>query len=284
MDNIKLNWYNEFNNNLNLSKYNNIDDYINKLKNQNNNKNIENKISLIEQDYFNKIDHIHDLYNNSNNIKILKTKNSLIILQKELEIIKILTKYTLQNKTLDYDFFKLCLTLLLDLSETLKKRLGQKDIIHDNIKKKNKYFEDNKINESNLNDLNLLNTNKNDDDINGNINDDIIDDINNNTIARCSYKFCSYKEKCSYNYNLKSKNLCYQDHYVHNMVSADLKILLKYIDDKYNNSKIILHTKEILKTINTLSFVISHMECELKSKCLYQPENEWESFHIVKNK
>ena len=102
-------------------------------------------------------------------------------------------------------------------------------------------------------------------------------------ISRCSYKFCNFKDTCNYNYN-KSKNMCYQDHYVHNMVSADLKILIEYIEQKYGNTKVVLHNKEILKTINTLSYVINHMENELKTKCLYLPENEIESYHFIKLK
>jgi hypothetical protein len=67
------------------------------------------------------------------------------------------------------------------------------------------------------------------------------------------------------------------------MVSADLKILINYINLK-NISFNALLNKEILKTINTLSFVIGHMELELRTKCLYIPESEWESCHIIKNK
>ena len=67
------------------------------------------------------------------------------------------------------------------------------------------------------------------------------------------------------------------------MVSADLKILINYINLK-NISFNALLNKEILKTINTLSFVIGHMELELKTKCLYIPESEWESCHVIKNK
>ena len=112
------------------------------------------------------------------------------------------------------------------------------------------------------------------------INNDKNQDSTQSTITRCSYKFCSYQDSCTYNYNLKTKNLCYQDHYVHNMVSSDLKILLNYIKQQSS----VMHNKEILKTINTLSFVIGHMELELRTKCLYLPENEWEMCHVVKNK
>jgi len=345
MSNVNFEWFNNYSLNINLSNNNFINESIIKLKNKTNYKNMEDKILQIEKDYFDKIDYIKNLYNNSNKIKILKTKNSLIILQKELEIIKILTKYTLQNKILDYNFFKLCLILLLDLSETLRLRLNQKNLLHEDIKNKKNIIDDtkkNKLNKINniiidnidsistnnidsivstnnidlvsTNNIDLVSTNNIDsivstdnidsivstnnidlvstDNIDSIVSTDnkiisdtiIIDKMNAYSISRCSYKFCSYKDKCSYNYNTKSKNLCYQDHYVHNMVSADLKILLKYINENFNNSINILHTKEILKTINTLSFVISHMENELRIKCLCLPENEWESCHFIKYK
>ena len=218
-----------------------LNDYINKLSNKSQEKNIEYKVNQIEKDYENKLKEIEDLCKNKDEINKIKDKNSLFILQKELEIIKLLTKYTLQNKEINYIFFVECLNILLSLSEILRIRLGQKEIQHD---------KQNKFNESSIN--------------------------------RCSYKFCSYKDTCKYNYDQKTKNLCYQDHYVHNMVSADLRILLDYIKNKTDN--MLLHNKEILKTINTLSFVIGHMESELKTKCIYSNENEWENFHFVKNK
>jgi hypothetical protein len=67
------------------------------------------------------------------------------------------------------------------------------------------------------------------------------------------------------------------------MDSADLAILIEYIEQKFKDPSVIIHNKEILKTINTLSFVINHMENELKSKCMYLDEYEWESCHFVKN-
>ena len=102
--------------------------------------------------------------------------------------------------------------------------------------------------------------------------------INKNNLHRSSYKFCNFKEKCSYNYT-KKRNYCYQDHYVHNMVSYDIKVLINFIE----NNDITSNNKEILKSINTISFVINHMESELNAKCMYLEENEWESFHIINN-
>ena len=242
---MELNWYETYSLHIDI-KDKKINDMIAKLAtvNKEDEKNVENKIKKIEEDYMEKLADMKKLCTDSNIIDTLKSKSSLIILQKELDIIKLITKYTLQNKELDYSFFSDCLNVLLQLSETLRIRLGQKEIMHDKTQSVDKTV------------------------------------VDQNIITRCSYKFCSYQDSCTYNYNFKTKSLCYQDHYVHNMVSADLKILLNYIKLKST----IHHNKEILKTINTLSFVISHMELELRTKCLYLPENEWESCHFVKNK
>ncbi len=235
-------WFNNYyinNIDYDITKFTN---YINKLSTTDNNV-FESKIIQIENEYQNKLNEIKILYENKEEINNIKKKSSLIILQKELDIIKLFTKYTLQNKTLDYDYFVICLNILLELSETLRLRLGQKEINNEKM---------------------LQNA--------------------ESVISRCSYKFCSYQDSCEFNYNLKSRNMCYQDHYVHNMVSYDLKILLNYIKHKYFDTKIILHNKEILKSINTLSYVIGHMELELKTKCLYIPDKEWELCHYIKNK
>lgn len=221
-----------------------INDMILRLTKKSEEKNIEFKVLQLENEYQNKLKETEELCNNPEDITKIYNQNSLYILQKELDIIRLLTKYTLQNKNIDYNFFISCLNILLNLSEVLRIRLGQKEFSHDK-QKQNKY--------------------------------------NDNSIYRCSYKFCSYKDTCKYNYDLKTKNLCYQDHYVHHMVSADLKILLEYIKTKSNDATF-LHNKEVLKTINTLSFVIGHMESELKTKCIYLEEKAWNSCHYVKNK
>jgi len=98
----------------------------------------------------------------------------------------------------------------------------------------------------------------------------------NNNINRGSYNFCNYKENCSHLYERK-KHKCYHDHYVHNMVSLDIKNLINYLNKLKNISK--NNSKEILKTINTLSYVINHMESELNAKCKYYEESEWYKFH-----
>lgn len=243
MSDCELSWYNTFYDN--KSKMIIEDELFNKLlntlKNQTNQNSVQLKVNQLETEYQQKLKEIELLCTNVDNIEIVKKENSLKILQKELDVIRLLTKYSLQNNQLNYTFFMNALKLLYNLSESLRNRIGQKEI---SIEKKN-YTDDN--------------------------------------ISRCSYKFCNFKDSCNYNYN-KSKNLCYQDHYVHNMVSADLKVLMDYIEQKYGNDQVVAHNKEILKTINTLAFVINHMESELKSKCMYLQENEIESYHFVKIK
>ncbi len=228
------NWYNKYYNKNKLIS-NKYDNYLNYFKKIDNFKKQINKIELS----FNK--DINELKKNGENINnfinIYKNKKSLEILQKEAEIIRLLSKYSLQNNNMDYNFFYNSISLLINLSNLLQDNLKQPILKH------------------------------NDYDI-------------KEFIPRCSYKFCNFKGSCGYNYNNNS-TICYQDHYVHNMVSADLYVLLEYIKLFKNENKLI-HNKEILKSINTLSFVINHMEKELKSKCLYQDKSDWNKFHFTK--
>lgn len=88
--------------------------------------------------------------------------------------------------------------------------------------------------------------------------------ISNNMVARSSYKFCNYNFECQFNYNIKKHCGCFAQHYVHNLVCADLNALKMYITSNkltLNESKI----NEIRKSMNTLSFVINHMYDELKN-------------------
>ena len=243
-DIIETSWYEKYynpNNKMLIDK-SDFNKLINILKSQSDQNVVQIKIAQIETEYLLKLKEIENLCINVDEINKLCNLNSLKILQKELDVIKLLTKYSLQNNQLNYNFFMNALKLLLSLSESLRVRLGQVEIKIEKII------------------------------------------YNDDNISRCSYKFCNYKDSCNYNYN-KSKNLiCYQDHYVHNMVSGDLKVLIEYIEQKYGEIKVVSHNKEILKTINTLSFVINHMESELKAKCMYLSENEIEGFHFVKIK
>jgi len=81
-------------------------------------------------------------------------------------------------------------------------------------------------------------------------------------IARSSYKFCESNFECEFNYKDKSNKGCYAQHYVHNIVYADLVAIICYIKDIIDN-KIELNIIELSKCIKTVSFVIKHMMEEL---------------------
>ena len=236
----KNNWYNKYYIQKEFNE--NYSKYLKYFKNKKEEINLEKKINFLEKNYKIEIDELKKKFENENYINNLKNLTSLEILQNEMKLIKILSKYCLENNILDYYFFYNSLQLFSKINNILKNRLNQPTINHENE------------------DINL-------------------------GIPRCSYKFCNFKASCSYNYNNKyvkgNKNICYQDHYVHNMVSADINILIKYIELNNQDGKI-KHNKEILKSINTLCYVINHMENELKEKCMYLNKSEWEKFHKTK--
>lgn len=198
-------------------------------------------VEYIHQINFNNIDINNnqrlklDYYkNNIDNIIIDYNQNSLELLKIEDELTFYLHKYCLKTHDIENEFIIKMLNIILNISNTLKKRC-------------------------NLNDFNLKTNDK-----------------NKNDLKRCSYKFCKFKENCNYNY-CKKKCVCYQDHYVHHMVSFDIIQLLNYL----NNLNI--NHMEILKSIKTLAFVINHMKNELSVRCLYAKPNEIEKNHIVNN-
>jgi hypothetical protein len=92
-------------------------------------------------------------------------------------------------------------------------------------------------------------------------------------IPRSSYQFCDFGYDCDYNYNHKKHEGCLYQHYVHNLVYADIMSLLEYIgnvkDKSFNDIKFI----EIIKCLNTLSYVIGHMYDELKHVKFYNKNN-----------
>lgn len=96
-----------------------------------------------------------------------------------------------------------------------------------------------------------------------------------NHIPRSSYKFCSFKDNCKYNYydNKKNNNKgCYAHHYVYDLLEFDLTVIIYYLnnfikDDLFNNS-------ELSKSFTTINFVIKHMHDELNNILLYVKEDE----------
>ena len=229
----------------------NSDNINNNNINNNKDKILEDNLNKLEINYKNKLNELEINSTDIEYINTIKHHNSLKLLQFEVNIIQLLTKYVLQNKQFNYIFLSNSLQLLLKISEILRIRLRQPEINHNNI-------------------------------------------FPNGNLIRCSYKFCNFKDTCIYNYSnnnnnnynnnkLYKKNKCYQNHYVHHMVSADIKIVLSYINNGIQDKNFIIYNKEIFKTINTLSYVIIHMENELKSKCMYFQESEWENYHISNN-
>lgn len=94
-------------------------------------------------------------------------------------------------------------------------------------------------------------------------------------IMRCSYKFCNFKSDCKFYYNKKK---CNSDHFVHNMISADLDNLIKFFKNKSDKSN--TNNKEVIKSINTILYVICHMKGELLDSCRYESKDKWENYHI----
>ena len=230
-------WYDKYFNNK-IYEINEYDDFLKHFKIKIKNEfNILDKLKTDEDNYINKINYLKNIITIKNIKNEINNLTKLEILQKELNIIKILSKYTLQNNYLEFDFFIKCLEIIYHLSNNLRIHLKQPNLNHENL--------------------------------------------NKNILSRCSYKFCKFKDSCTYNYN-KNNQICYQDHYVHNLVCADINVLINYIKKNYKNTDKINHNKEIIKSINTLCYVIGHMENELKNKCFYQEKKNWNNFHVSK--
>ena len=129
-DIIETSWYEKYynpNNKMLIDK-SDFNKLINILKSQSDQNVVQIKIAQIETEYLLKLKEIENLCINVDEINKLCNLNSLKILQKELDVIKLLTKYSLQNNQLNYNFFMNALKLLLSLSESLRVRLGQVEI------------------------------------------------------------------------------------------------------------------------------------------------------------
>lgn len=171
----------------------------------------------------------------------LNTNTDIINLKNQDMISTYLGKYFIQNNSLNYDFVIKLLKHLYETSSYFTKKLNLRIYKHD-----------------------------------------IIDFKKNDGIPRCSYKFCSFKDKCTYNYDDK-KGGCYADHYVHNMVMADIDMLMNYLTYhkmQQQDSNKLVHNQEIIKCMNTISFVIKHMYEELNNICLYVDKSQHNKYHI----
>lgn len=78
----------------------------------------------------------------------------------------------------------------------------------------------------------------------------------NSTIVRSSYYFCSKKHECH-------NNDCTYHHFVFHLLYADVNSLYDYIKKK----ELTYDLKEVIKSINTIIFVMNHMTHELLNRC-----------------
>jgi len=79
-------------------------------------------------------------------------------------------------------------------------------------------------------------------------------------IARNSYNFCPKGSECKYKYSKKKiKGECFSQHFVHHLVKSDIDELIDHITENGVNTDI----TESLKSINTINYVIVHMNDEL---------------------
>jgi len=191
-----------------------------------------NKIDSMEKEYQEQITQTQTLINDKTLFNKLLEKNSFELLKEETKLVKLLSKYSLQQNNYDVTFIINLLKLIYQISDNLATRINQSKITHK--------------------------------------------PRNDKPIVRCSYKFCIYKSNCNFYY--KKKRKCNSDHFVHNMVCADIQVLIDYFT-KINQDNF-KSNKEIIKSINTILFVVSHMESELADSCRYQNESDWEKFHI----
>lgn len=88
-------------------------------------------------------------------------------------------------------------------------------------------------------------------------------DMQKGIIPRSSYKFCEYNYDCQFNYKDKY-NGCYAQHFVHNLVCADIYAVIYYLNNCYQNNKE-YNYEELSKCITTIAYVIKHMYEELSN-------------------
>ena len=99
----KGNWYTKYFNK-NMLNNDNWSKYL-QITHKSNNISIKSKIKKIEAKYKENLTEIKNTCQNINSIKKYQKLTCLEILQKELEIVNLLSKYSLQNNYLDYEFF-----------------------------------------------------------------------------------------------------------------------------------------------------------------------------------
>lgn len=76
-------------------------------------------------------------------------------------------------------------------------------------------------------------------------------------IPRNSYNFCERGANCKFKYN-NMNNTCYSQHFIPHILKNDIDELINHISECVNPN-----ISEILKSINTIYFVLSHMNNEM---------------------
>ena len=120
--------------------------------------------------------------------------------------------------------------------EILSKRLGQTD-------------SDNKNEERNL--------------TTSDTSSDTMSEDKSHAIGRNSYKFCDFGHSCTFNYSLEYKRDCYSQHYVYPLILSDIQNLIDHILTEDDGISSDLQVKEVVTSINTVTYVINHMYNEL---------------------
>lgn len=107
-----------------------------------------------------------------------------------------------------------------------------------------------------------------------------------NVLMRSSYKFCNKMTDCVSQYgflfNKKCRN-CINDHYVHNKIISDIDNLLNYLKNNCKHDNLLLLEQDMRKGIETLSYVLNHMEQELSSFTVYFGKNSQKSKYTIKD-
>jgi hypothetical protein len=99
-------------------------------------------------------------------------------------------------------------------------------------------------------------------------------------IYRSSYKFCNKKDECDALYchitkpGQPSHAKCNGDHYVHNKLVSDLSCLIGILDTRKEDGEISSISNDLRICLDTVNFVINHMNQELNNFNIYYSKQE----------
>jgi len=109
-------------------------------------------------------------------------------------------------------------------------------------------------------------------------------------VVKSSYNFCKSRAECKFNYS-NFQNGCYQHHYVHNNVYADITSLIQYLENVKDDDieSFTKKNRNVHTCISTLAYVTKHMYEELNIFKLYERgtgdiNSKIEKFHVNNHK